>query len=79
MSQIYLFPELQRDGARSKAKAGELVAFNGVRLERTLQSVEFLRSLDDQSYLDRFNRVKPVPRDLAVERHRARLAEERRG
>lgn len=54
-----------------------LVALKGVQLERTIETVAFLRSLPDQSYLDRFNRARPVEDDRSAERHRARFPDER--
>ena len=81
MAKIFLFPERGQSNGHPQASAsgtaGEIVPLRGTTLESTLEMVAFLRSLDDQSCLDRFNRARPVERDVAVERHRASLASER--
>lgn len=79
MAKIFLFPEREMTIRQSAAagNGGEVVSLKGMPLEATLETVAFLRSLEDQSYLDRFNRSRPVERDVAVERHQANLATER--
>lgn len=78
MAKLYPFPERQRDGSQSTTSGcGTLVAIKGVELERTIETVAFLRSLPDQSYLDRFNRAHAVDNDRSLERHRARFPDER--
>lgn len=79
MAKLYPFPERPADGRQTTISgSGTLVAMKGVRLDRTLETIEFLRSLPDQSYLDRFNRVRAVVDDRSAERHRARFPDERR-
>lgn len=78
MAKLYPFPERPAGGGRTSTQGrGMLVALKGVQLERTIETVAFLRSLPDQSYLDRFNRARPVEDDRSAERHRARFPDER--
>tara|TARA_R110002020_G_scaffold6361_2_gene26852 strand:+ start:2061 stop:2321 length:261 start_codon:yes stop_codon:yes gene_type:complete len=69
MGKIYRFPEPAPRPAGSQREVrgpGELVAIRGDGLETTLEMVGFLRSLANQSYLDRYNRVAE-PRAGAVD------------
>lgn len=78
MAILFPFPERTPDGGRTaRAESGTVVAMRGVRLERTIETIAFLRSLPDQSYLDRFNRARPVENDRSAERHHARFPDER--
>ncbi|PWW03711.1 hypothetical protein DFR52_101397 [Hoeflea marina] len=66
MGKIYRFPEpvaKSSGAARGHAGPGDLVPIRGGGLETTLEMVGFLRSLANQSYLDRYNRVQPSARD----------------
>lgn len=60
MSKIVPFPEKSapRENRTEPVRTGELVAMRGVRLDLTLETVAFLRTLSDQTFLDRFNRVQ---------------------
>ncbi|WP_187970188.1 hypothetical protein [Aquibium microcysteis] len=78
MAILFPFPERTAGGGpKTLSEGGTLVAMKGVRLERTIETVAFLRSLPDQSYLDRFNRARPVENDRSAERHHARFPDER--
>lgn len=78
MAKLYPFPERPADGRQTTISgSGTLVAIKGVQLERTIETIAFLRSLPDQSYLDRFNRAHAVEDDRSAERHRARFPNER--
>ncbi len=79
MAKLYSFPERQAKSERAIISGcGTLVALKGVQLERTIETIAFLRSLPDQSYLDRFNRTRAVDDDRSAERHRTRFPDERR-
>lgn len=72
MAKLYPFPERPAGGGTSiMPGCGTVVAMRGVQLERTIETVAFLRSLPDQSYLDRFNRTRPVDDDRSAGSHRA--------
>jgi hypothetical protein len=61
MGNVFRFPEPAQKPSKSGrecSEIGELVPIRGGSLEATLEMVGFLRSLANQSYLDRFNRVQ---------------------
>jgi hypothetical protein len=60
MGTISYYPDpkpQQRPAATLARLSGQVVAMRHVDLETVLETVELLRSLDDQSFLDRYNRV----------------------
>jgi hypothetical protein len=62
---LWICPPVCRDSFSKHAHgpSSEIVAIPGICLERTLEAIAFLRGLEDQSFLDRYNRVEPVPYD----------------
>lgn len=81
MGKIYSFPEpAERPAgvAREARGPGDVVAIRGDGLETTLEMVGFLRSLANQSYLDRYNRVSPSSANDQGDDVKQPLPEERR-
>ena len=65
MGTILHFPD-PKPQARPVAvvrQPGQLVAMRHVDLETAIETVELLRSLENQSFLDRYNRVGGCRRD----------------
>jgi hypothetical protein len=81
MGNIYRFPEPSQnsnDAVRERRGPGELVSIRDGGLEATLEMVGFLRSLANQSYLDRFNRAQPTMRDAHSDDAPQSVPDERR-
>lgn len=62
MGTIVRFPETSGERKARTARDGkhEVVAMKHVDLDTVIETVRVLRTLSDQSFLDRYNRTEPA-------------------
>ena len=65
MGTILPFPvqPQPRRTQKTEQPVSKLVAIRGLSLEMTLETVAFFRSIDNQCYLDGFNRTRLLNKD----------------